>query len=70
VGVSGSTDKNDPFYGLYLFKHRFGGDFIEYLGEFDYVFKQGAYTYYLKWHAFKRRVARRFIRLYYQRVVK
>lgn len=34
VGVSGSTDPKDPYYGLYDFKRKFGGEYIEYLGEF------------------------------------
>ncbi len=34
VGVSGSLDPQDQYYGLYDFKRKFGGDFIENLGEF------------------------------------
>lgn len=34
-GVSGIFDKDHPDYGLYAFKNGFGGDFIEYIGEFD-----------------------------------
>ncbi|TFG83338.1 MAG: peptidoglycan bridge formation glycyltransferase FemA/FemB family protein [Erysipelotrichales bacterium] len=34
VGVSGSLDPHDKYYGLYDFKSRFGGEFMEHLGEF------------------------------------
>lgn len=34
VGVSGSLDPKDPYYGLHDFKRKFGGDFVENLGEF------------------------------------
>lgn len=34
-GVSGVFDKNHPDYGLYAFKSGFGGDLVEYIGEFD-----------------------------------
>lgn len=34
VGVSGSVDPKDPYYGLYDFKRKFGGEYVEYLGEF------------------------------------
>ncbi|MDD5984149.1 MAG: peptidoglycan bridge formation glycyltransferase FemA/FemB family protein, partial [Turicibacter sp.] len=36
-GISGKTDESDPLYGLYRFKKGFGGDFTEFIGEFDYV---------------------------------
>lgn len=34
VGVSGSLDPQDKYYGLHDFKRKFGGEFIENLGEF------------------------------------
>lgn len=36
-GISGHTDEADPLYGLYHFKKGFGGEFTEFIGEFDYV---------------------------------
>lgn len=36
-GISGKTDESDPLYGLYRFKKGFGGEFTEFIGEFDYV---------------------------------
>jgi len=36
-GISGKTDESDPLFGLYRFKKGFGGEFTEFIGEFDYV---------------------------------
>ncbi len=36
-GISGKTDESDHLYGLYRFKKGFGGEFTEFIGEFDYV---------------------------------
>lgn len=38
-GVSGDISEDNPLYGLYRFKKGFEGDFCEFVGEFDYVFK-------------------------------
>ena len=43
-GISGSTDPHDYYYSLDTFKKEFGGDFIEYLGEFDAVYKPSLYS--------------------------
>jgi peptidoglycan pentaglycine glycine transferase (the first glycine) len=37
VGISGSLDPHDQYYGLYDFKRKFGGEYIENLGEFYYM---------------------------------
>lgn len=36
-GSEGVVDKDSPIYGIYLFKLRFGGEFDEFIGEFDFV---------------------------------
>ena len=36
-GSEGKVDKDSQIYGIYLFKLRFGGDFVEFVGEFDFV---------------------------------
>lgn len=36
-GVSGDLSPDNPLYGLYRFKKGFGGDFVEFIGEYDYV---------------------------------
>ena len=38
-GSEGKVDKDSEIYGIYLFKLRFGGDFDEFVGEFDFVVK-------------------------------
>jgi lipid II:glycine glycyltransferase (peptidoglycan interpeptide bridge formation enzyme) len=36
-GVSGDISEDNPHYGLYRFKKGFGGEFTEFVGEYDYV---------------------------------
>ena len=36
-GSEGKVDPSSQIYGIYLFKLRFGGDFDEFVGEFDFV---------------------------------
>lgn len=38
-GVSGDLSEDNPLYGLYRFKKGFNGDFTEFVGEFDLIFK-------------------------------
>ena len=47
-GISGRADKDDPVYGIYLFKKGFGGEFTEFLGEFDYVLNKPLYLAWTK----------------------
>ncbi len=42
-GVSGDLDESNPLYGLYKFKKGFNGNFTEFIGELDYVFKPLVY---------------------------
>ena len=42
-GFSGVTSKDDPEYGLYSYKRSFGPEFIEQIGEFDFVINPAAY---------------------------
>ncbi|MBQ1955501.1 MAG: peptidoglycan bridge formation glycyltransferase FemA/FemB family protein [Clostridia bacterium] len=41
-GVSGDTSPDNPLYGLYRFKKGFNGEFTEFLGEFELMFRPGA----------------------------
>ncbi len=36
-GISGDLSPDNPLHGLYRFKKGFTGEFVEYIGEFDYV---------------------------------
>ena len=66
VGISGSIDPKDQFYGLYDFKRKFGGDFIEYLGQFDGLIKPKQAKLLWNYHFQKRRLQRRLVRFYKQ----
>ncbi|MGE5416782.1 MAG: lipid II:glycine glycyltransferase FemX [Acidobacteriota bacterium] len=39
-GVSGDLSEDNPLYGLYRFKKGFGGDFTEFIGEWDLVYSK------------------------------
>ncbi|WP_102342936.1 lipid II:glycine glycyltransferase FemX [Galactobacillus timonensis] len=66
-GISGSMDPKDPYYGLNDFKKSFGGDFLEFLGEFDAVINQKKYDTWLKGDRLYRGVRRRMGRIVYKR---
>ena len=36
-GVSGDLDESNPLYGLYRFKKGFNGEFVEFMGEYDFI---------------------------------
>lgn len=38
-GAEGQINKDSSLYGITLFKMRFGGDFDEFIGEFDFILK-------------------------------
>lgn len=42
-GLSGSTDKDNEAIGLYQFKRGFGGEIVEFIGEFDLVLNKPIY---------------------------
>lgn len=44
-GVSGDLSEDNPLYGLYKFKKGFNGEFTEFIGEWDYVYRP--FMYYL-----------------------
>ena len=60
-------DPKDPYYGLNDFKKSFGGDFLEFLGEFDAVINQKKYDTWLKGDRLYRGVRRRMGRIVYKR---
>lgn len=41
-GVAGVIDESNPLFGLYRFKHRFDGDYVEFMGEMDLITKPAA----------------------------
>lgn len=47
-GISGSMDPKDEYYGQTDFKKSFGGDYLEFLGEFDAIFMPKKYEAWKK----------------------
>lgn len=45
-GITGDFNKENPLYGLYLFKKSFGGHVVELIGEFDLVISKFYFTSY------------------------
>lgn len=43
-GVSGDLSEDNPLYGLYKFKKGFNGEFTEFIGEWDYVYRPFMYA--------------------------
>ncbi len=47
-GTIGDLSKDNPRLGLHEFKKKFGGDYVEFIGEFDYVTKHFMYFVFTK----------------------
>lgn len=45
-GIAPYADASHPMYGLYKFKHGFGGEIYHQLGCWDYPFEEGKYQYF------------------------
>ncbi len=43
-----NPDKDNPIYGIHSFKKRLGGEYTEFIGEFDYVIKPFMYFLFTK----------------------
>ena len=57
-GVSGDLNKDNHLYGLYRFKKGFNGDFTEFIGELELVFKPFAHFALEKGGAIYKRIRR------------
>lgn len=57
-GTIGDLSKENPRFGLHEFKKKFGGDYIEFLGEFDYVTNKLMYFIFTKLVPFYRKMIR------------
>ena len=44
-GTTGNPQKDNPVYGIHLFKKRLGGEYTEFIGEFDLIINK--FIYYL-----------------------
>lgn len=58
-GTIGDLNKDNPRYGLHEFKKKFGGDYIEFIGEFDYVMKPFMYFIFTKLVPLYRKIIRK-----------
>ncbi len=47
-GTIGDLSENNPRLGLHEFKKKFGGDYIEFIGEWDYVINKPMYFFFTK----------------------
>lgn len=57
-GTIGELTSNNPRYGLHLFKKSFGGNYIEFIGEFDYVTNPFMYFCFTKLVPLYRKIVR------------
>lgn len=58
-GTSYNPSEDDPEYGIWLFKKRLGGEYTEFIGEFDYVFKKFTYRLFNILIPIKRKIAKK-----------
>ena len=47
-GTIGDLSKDNPRLGLHEFKKKFGGDYVEFIGEFDYITNKFFYFVFTK----------------------
>lgn len=47
-GTIGDLSKDNPIIGLHEFKKKFGGDYVEFIGEFDYIINKPMYFVFTK----------------------
>lgn len=43
-----NPDKSNPIYGIHLFKKRLGGEYVEFIGEFNLITNKIMYSFYKK----------------------
>lgn len=58
-GTVGELDPKNPRYGLHVFKKSFGGNYIEFIGEFDYVTNHFMYFCFTKLVPLYRNIVRK-----------
>lgn len=57
-GTTGTPTKDNPIYGIHLFKSRLGGEYTEFIGEFDLVIHPFLYFAFEKLIPFYRKIGR------------
>ncbi len=58
-GTTGDPKEENPIYGIHLFKKRLGGEYTEFIGEFDLVSKPLLYFIFQKLIPFYRKMKRK-----------
>ena len=58
-GTIGDLSENNPRLGLHEFKKKFGGDYIEFIGEWDYIINKPLYFIWKKVIPIRRKLIRR-----------
>ena len=58
-GTIGDLSKDNPRIGLHEFKKKFGGDYVEFLGEWDFVTNKLMYIVFTKLVPFYRSLVRK-----------
>ena len=58
-GTIGDLSKTNPRLGLHEFKKKFGGNYIEFIGEFDYVTNKFMYFVFTRLVPFYRKIIKR-----------
>ena len=62
-GTTGNPTLDNKIYGIHLFKKRFGGEYIEFIGEFDLVTNKPMYLIFTKLIPFYRKIMKRIINI-------
>ena len=62
-GTIGDLDKDNPLLGLHEFKKKFGGDYVEFIGEFDIILKPFYYFCFTKLVPFYRNIIKSIAKL-------
>lgn len=57
-GTIGDLSKDNPRFGLHEFKKKFGGDYIEFMGEWDYIVNKPMYILFTKLVPLYRKIIR------------
>lgn len=59
-GTIGDLRKENPLLGLHEFKKKFGGNYVEFIGEFDYILNKPMYILFTKLVPFYRTIVKNF----------
>jgi peptidoglycan pentaglycine glycine transferase (the first glycine) len=69
-GTTGNPDSNNKIYGIHLFKKRFGGEYMEFIGEFDLVTNKPMYFIFTKVIPLYRKITKRLTKIKNKKTVK